>query len=143
MGANQKSAGAWQWQPVNIKEEDKPVDVEDPTKRCMPMMTDADMALKMDPEYRKISEKFYADPAAFEDAFARAWFKLTHRDLGPKSRYLGPEVPNEDLLWQDPIPSTNYTLNDSEIEALKTQVMATNLTASELICTAWDSRPHL
>lgn len=132
-------AGAWQWQPVNIKEEDKPVDVEDPTKRCMPMMTDADMALKMDPEYRKISEKFYADPAAFEDAFARAWFKLTHRDLGPKSRYLGPEVPNEDLLWQDPIPSTNYTLNDSEIEALKTQIMATNLTASELICTAWDS----
>ncbi|MCX2767140.1 catalase/peroxidase HPI [Pseudoalteromonas sp. B530] len=132
-------AGAWQWQPINIKEEDKPVDAEDASKRCMPMMTDADMALKMDPAYRKISEKFYADPDYFNDVFARAWFKLTHRDLGPKSRYLGPEVPNEDLLWQDPVPGVNYTLNDSEISALKQQILATNVTLSELVATAWDS----
>src|SRR5690606_36896458 len=98
-------------EPVNIKEEDKPVDVEDPSIRHNPMMTDADMAMKMDPEYRKISERFYKDPAYFEEVFARAWFKLTHRDLGPKSRYLGPDVPAEDLIWQDPVPAVDYRLS--------------------------------
>ncbi|WP_102796233.1 catalase/peroxidase HPI [Bowmanella denitrificans] len=132
-------AGAWQWQPVDIRDEDKPVDVEDASIRCLPMMTDADMALKMDPEYRKISEKFRADPAYFNEVFARAWFKLTHRDLGPKSRYLGPEVPSEDLIWQDPIPAVDYHLDESEIAELKTRVLASGLTVSELVSTAWDS----
>ena len=112
-------AGAWQWEPINIKEEHKPADVEDPSIRHNPIMTDADMALKMDPEYRKISERFYNDPAYFDDVFARAWFKLTHRDLGPKSRYLGPDVPAEDLIWQDPVPAVSYTLNDAEITDIK------------------------
>jgi catalase-peroxidase len=97
-------AGAWQYQPINIKEKDKPVDVEDPSIRTMPMMTDADMAMKMDPEYRKISERFSKDQAYFSETFARAWFKLTHRDMGPKARYFGPDVPKENLIWQDPIP---------------------------------------
>ncbi|MGC0121659.1 catalase/peroxidase HPI [Pseudoalteromonas piscicida] len=132
-------AGAWQWQPIDIKEEDMPVDAEDPSKRCMPMMTDADMALREDPAYRKISDKFYASPTYFEDVFARAWFKLTHRDLGPKSRYLGPEVPETDLLWQDPVPSVDYVLCESEIVALKQQILGSELTISELITTAWDS----
>ncbi|MBZ9611649.1 catalase/peroxidase HPI [Rheinheimera maricola] len=132
-------AGAWQWQPVNIKEEDKPVDVEDPSVRCMPMMTDADMAMKMDPDYRKISERFYKDPAYFSDVFARAWFKLTHRDLGPKSRYLGSDVPNEDLIWQDPIPAGNADLTAADIAALKNQLLQSGLSQSELIATAWDS----
>ncbi|MDZ7868004.1 MAG: catalase/peroxidase HPI [Rheinheimera sp.] len=132
-------AGAWQWEPVNIKEEDKPVDVEDPSIRKNPMMTDADMALKMDPAYRKISEKFYADPAYFADVFARAWFKLTHRDLGPKSRYLGPDVPAEDLIWQDPIPAVDYCLTDAEIAELKAKTLALGISASDLIATAWDS----
>jgi catalase-peroxidase len=132
-------AGAWQWEPVDIKEQDKPVDVEDPSIRCNPMMTDADMALKMDPEYRKISEKFYADPAYFSDVFARAWFKLTHRDLGPKSRYLGADVPAEDLIWQDPVPSVSYCLTDAEIAQLKAKILATGLSVAELVSTAWDS----
>lgn len=132
-------AGAWQWEPINIKEEDKPVDVEDTSIRYNPIMTDADMAMKMDPEYRKISEKFYQDPAYFSEVFARAWFKLTHRDLGPKSRYLGPEVPNEDLLWQDPIPSVDYRLDASEIVELKAKLLASGLSVSELVATAWDS----
>jgi catalase-peroxidase len=132
-------AGAWQWEPVNIKEEDKPVDVEDPSIRKNPIMTDADMALKMDPAYRKISEKFYADPAYFADVFARAWFKLTHRDLGPKSRYLGPDVPAEDLIWQDPIPTVDYCLTDAEIAELKAKTLALGIPAQDLIATAWDS----
>lgn len=132
-------AGAWQWEPINIKEEDKPVDVEDPTIRYNPIMTDADMAMKMDPEYRKISEKFYQDPAYFSEVFARAWFKLTHRDLGPKSRYLGPEVPSEELIWQDPIPSVDYRLVASEIVELKAKLLASGLSVSELVATAWDS----
>lgn len=132
-------AGAWQWEPINIKEEDKPVDVEDPSIRRNPIMTDADMAMKMDPQYRKISERFYQDPAYFSDVFARAWFKLTHRDLGPKSRYLGPDVPTEDLIWQDPIPSVNYQLTDSEIDDLKRRIFASGLTVQELVTTAWDS----
>lgn len=138
--ALQKSpAGAWQWEPINIKEEDKPVDVEDPSIRYNPIMTDADMAMKMDPEYRKISEKFYQDPAYFSEVFARAWFKLTHRDLGPKSRYLGPEVPAEDLIWQDPIPQVNHNLTAADITELKAKVLATGLSVAELVATAWDS----
>ena len=132
-------AGAWQWKPVVIKQEDMPVDVEDPSIRCMPLMTDADMAMKVDPEYRKISERFHKDPAYFSEVFARAWFKLTHRDLGPKSRYLGPDVPAEDLIWQDPIPKVNYTLSDAEIAELKSKILASGLTISELVATAWDS----
>lgn len=132
-------AGAWQWEPINIKEEDKPIDAHDSSVRRNPIMTDADMAMKMDPEYRKISERFYKDPAYFEDVFARAWFKLTHRDLGPKSRYLGSDVPKEDLIWQDPVPAANYTLSDSDVEALKAAILNTGLTRSELIATAWDS----
>ncbi|MDL3987014.1 catalase/peroxidase HPI [Shewanella xiamenensis] len=132
-------AGAWQWEPINVKEEDKPVDVEDPTIRYNPIMTDADMAMKMDPEYRKISEKFYQDPAYFSEVFARAWFKLTHRDLGPKSRYLGPEIPSEELIWQDPVPSVDYRLDANEIAELKAKLLATGLSISELVATAWDS----
>jgi catalase-peroxidase len=132
-------AGAWQWEPVNIKEEDKPFDAHIPGVRRNPMMTDADMALKMDPGYRKISERFYKDPEYFAEVFAKAWFKLTHRDLGPKSRYLGPDVPKEDLIWQDPIPTVDYTLSESEIEELKVKLLNSGLTRTELINTAWDS----
>jgi catalase-peroxidase len=132
-------AGAWQWEPINIKEEDKPIDAHNPNVRRNPIMTDADMAMKMDPEYRKISERFYKDPQYSADTFARAWFKLTHRDLGPKSRYLGPDVPKEDLIWQDPIPPVNYTLSNAEVEDLKSKLLQSGLTLSELICTAWDS----
>ena len=129
-------AGAWQWEPVDIKEEDKPVDVEDGSTRYNPIMTDADMAMKMDPEYRKISERFYNDPAAFEDAFARAWFKLTHRDMGPKARYIGPEVPQEDLIWQDPVPAGR---SDYDVDAVKAKIADSGLTVSEMVATAWDS----
>ncbi|QEY16358.1 catalase/peroxidase HPI [Cellvibrio sp. KY-GH-1] len=132
-------AGAWQWKPVNIKEEDMPRDVEDPSIRCMPLMTDADMAMKMDPEYRKVSERFANDQAYFSDVFARAWFKLTHRDLGPKARYLGSDVPAEDLIWQDPIPKVDYTLSDAEVADLKAKILASGLSVSELVATAWDS----
>jgi len=132
-------AGAWQYEPVNIAEEDKPLDAHNPNVRRNPMMTDADMALKVDPEYRKISEKFHQDPAYFQEVFARAWFKLTHRDLGPKSRYLGADVPAEDLIWQDPIPTVDYTLSDAEIEDLKIKILNSGLTRTELINTAWDS----
>ncbi|RUO69556.1 catalase/peroxidase HPI [Idiomarina ramblicola] len=132
-------AGAWQWEPIDIKEEDKPVDVEDPSIRHNPIMTDADMAMKMDPDYRKIAEKFYKDPEYFADVFARAWFKLTHRDLGPKDRYLGADVPQEDLIWQDPIPKVDYTLSETEIADLKEKLLNTELTSYELISTAWDS----
>ncbi|MBB1300883.1 catalase/peroxidase HPI [Pseudoalteromonas sp. SR44-8] len=132
-------AGANQWEPVNIKEEDKPVDVEDPSIRLNPIMTDADMAMKMDPSYRKIIERFYNDFDYFTDVFARAWFKLTHRDLGPKSRYLGADIPSEDLIWQDPIPSVDYTLSDAEISELKDKLLNAGISASDLISTAWDS----
>lgn len=132
-------AGASQWEPINIKEEDKVVSVGDPNRKFNPIMTDADMAMKMDPEYRKISEKFYQDPAYFSEVFARAWFKLTHRDLGPKSRYLGPEVPSEELIWQDPIPTVDYRLDASEIVDLKATLLASGLSVSELVATAWDS----
>jgi len=133
----QKSpAGAWQWEPVNIKEEDKPVDVEDPSIRYNPIMTDADMAMKLDPEYRKISERFYKDPEYFSGVFARAWFKLTHRDMGPKARYIGPDVPKEDLIWQDPVPAGR---NDYDIQAVKDKISASGLSISEMVATAWDS----
>ncbi|MCF5889893.1 catalase/peroxidase HPI [Aeromonas veronii] len=133
----QKSpAGANQWEPINIAEEDMPVDVEDPSIRCKPMMTDADMALKFDPEYRKIAERFRDDPAAFSDAFARAWFKLTHRDMGPKSRYVGPYVPTEDLIWQDPVPAGRA---DYDVAAVKARIAASGLSISERVTTAWDS----
>ncbi|MGL4939370.1 catalase/peroxidase HPI [Shewanella sp.] len=132
-------AGAWQWEPVTIKEEDRPVDVEDPSIRCNPIMTDADMALRFDPIYREISERFAADQALFTDAFARAWFKLTHRDMGPRSRYLGPEVPSEELVWQDPVPAVNYQLSDDDVSELKAKLLICSVAASDLIATAWDS----
>jgi catalase-peroxidase len=129
-------AGATQWEPIGIKDEDRPTDVEDSSIRVTPIMTDADMAMIKDPAYRKISERFHADPAYFDEVFARAWFKLTHRDLGPKSRYYGPDVPKEDLIWQDPSPagSTSY-----DVAALKKAIAATPLTTQELVATAWDS----
>ncbi|GEM79407.1 catalase/peroxidase HPI [Vibrio superstes] len=129
-------AGAWQWEPVNINEADKPVDVEDANIRYNPIMTDADMALKVDPEYREISERFHNDPEYFNEVFARAWFKLTHRDMGPKSCYLGPDVPADDLIWQDPIPSgaTGY-----DVESIKAKIKDSGLNLSELVTTAWDS----
>jgi catalase-peroxidase len=129
-------AGAWQWEPIDIKEEDKPADVEDPSIRYNPIMTDADMAMKMDPAYRKISERFYKDPEAFSDAFARAWFKLTHRDMGPKVRYIGPDVPQEDLIWQDPVPAGNTSY---DVEAVKAKIAAAGLSISDMVATAWDS----
>ena len=128
--------GAQQWEPINIKEEDKPVDVEDSSIRYNPIMTDADMAMIKDPIYREISEKFYKNPAYFDEVFARAWFKLTHRDLGPKSRYFGPDVPAEELIWQDPIPTGNTNYKVSEV---KSKIAATDLSVSDLVSTAWDS----
>lgn len=132
-------AGAWQWEPVDIAEEDMPMDAHEAGVRRKPIMTDADMAMKVDPAYRKISERFRNDPAAFEDAFARAWFKLTHRDLGPKSRYLGADVPAEDLIWQDPIPAAAYTPSADEVAQLKAQILNAGLSRADLINTAWDS----
>jgi len=129
-------AGAWQWEPINIKEEDKPVDVEDPSIRYNPIMTDADMAMVKDSDYRSISERFYKDENYFSEVFARAWFKLTHRDMGPKARYLGPDVPTEDLLWQDPVALGN---RDYDVNAVKDAVKASGLSISELVTTAWDS----
>jgi catalase-peroxidase len=129
-------AGAHQWEPTNILEADKPVDVEDSSIRYNPMMTDADMAMIKDPIYLEISKKYHENPALLDDAFARAWFKLTHRDMGPKVRYIGPDVPQEDLIWQDPIPAgtTSY-----DVDAVKAKIEATGLTVSELVATAWDS----
>ena len=129
-------AGAWQWEPVNIKEEDMPVDVEDPSIRLNPIMTDADMAMKFDPEYRRIAERFHQDPAHFSEVFARAWFKLTHRDMGPKARYFGPEVPAEDLIWQDPVPAGK---KDYDLAAVKAQIAASGLSIADRVATAWDS----
>ncbi|MBL8400043.1 MAG: catalase/peroxidase HPI [Candidatus Accumulibacter sp.] len=133
----QKSpAGAHQWEPVHIEEADMPVDVEDPTIRRKPIMTDADMALRFDPKYRKIAERFRDDPDYFSEVFARAWFKLTHRDMGPKARYFGPDVPQEDLIWQDPIPAGR---KDYDLAAVKAKIMASGLSVAELVATAWDS----
>ena len=133
----QKSpAGAWQWEPVNIREEDMPVDVEDPSIRRKPIMTDADMAMRFDPEYRKIAERFHQDQAYFSEVFARAWFKLTHRDMGPKCRYIGPDVPQEDLIWQDPVPAGR---KDYDVAAVKAKIAASGLSVSDMVSTAWDS----
>ncbi len=129
-------AGAQQWEPVDIAEEDKPVDVEDPSIRYNPIMTDADMAMKMDPAYREIIERFAEDQAYFEDCFARAWFKLTHRDMGPKVRYIGPDVPDEDLIWQDPIPAGS---TDYNVDALKAKIAQSGISIGDLVSTAWDS----
>ncbi|APZ48004.1 catalase/peroxidase HPI [Polaribacter reichenbachii] len=129
-------AGATQWAPINIKEEDKPVDVEDPSIRLNPMMTDADMAMKVDPIYREICERFSKDHDYFTETFARAWFKLTHRDMGPKARYFGPDTPTEDLIWQDPIPAGN---TDYDVNLVKEKISSTDLSISELVSTAWDS----
>lgn len=129
-------AGANQWEPVDIKEADMPVDVEDLKTHHKPMMTDADMALKVDPEFRKISERFHKDPDYFDEVFARAWFKLIHRDMGPKARYIGPDVPKEDLIWQDPIPvgNTSYDVN-----AVKSKIRDSGLSIADCVATAWDS----
>ncbi len=129
-------AGAWQWMPINIREEDMPVDVEDPSIRVMPIMTDADMAMKMDPAYRAICERFMNDHAYFSDTFARAWFKLTHRDMGPKVRYYGPETPAEDLIWQDPVPAGR---TDYDVAAARALIASAGLTVAEMVATAWDS----
>ncbi|TVQ52173.1 MAG: catalase/peroxidase HPI [Rhodobacteraceae bacterium] len=129
-------AGAWQWEPIGIKEEDKPVDSEDPSIRRNPIMTDADMAMKMDPVYREISEKFYKNPDYFSETFARAWFKLTHRDMGPKVRYFGPDAPQEDLIWQDPVPAGR---TDYDVAAVKAKIAATGLSVADMVATAWDS----
>ncbi|MEO5620958.1 MAG: catalase/peroxidase HPI [Cypionkella sp.] len=129
-------AGANQWQPIDIKPEDMPVDVEDPSIRRMPIMTDADMAMKVDPIYRAILERFSNDFAAFSDAFARAWFKLTHRDMGPKVRYIGPDVPAEDLIWQDPVPAGN---TGYDVAGVKAKIAASGLSVQDLVTTAWDS----
>ena len=112
------------------------MDVEDPSIRRNPIMTDADMAMKMDPAYRKISERFHKDPAYFSRVFARAWFKLTHRDMGPKARYIGPEVPQEDLIWQDPVPAGR---KDYDVAAVKAKIAASGLSVAEMVATAWDS----
>ncbi|MCB9994308.1 MAG: catalase/peroxidase HPI [Hyphomicrobiaceae bacterium] len=129
-------AGAWQWEPVSIAEADMPRDASDPSKRHNPMMTDADMAMKIDPVYNAICQKFMADPDYFKDTFARAWFKLTHRDMGPKARYFGPDVPGEDLIWQDPVPagSTSY-----DVAAVKAKIAASGLSLADMVSTAWDS----
>jgi catalase-peroxidase len=129
-------AGASQWKAINIKPEDMPVDVEDPSIRTQPMMTDADMGLKMDPAYRVILARFAKDPDYFSQVFARAWFKLTHRDLGPKARYIGPEVPQEDLIWQDPVPAGK---SDYDVTAVAAKIVASGLSVSDMVTTAWDS----
>jgi len=133
-------AGAWQWTPKDLREEDMAPDAEDPSKKVPIIMTTADMAMRMDPDYEKISRHFHENPEEFADAFARAWYKLTHRDMGPKTRYLGPEVPDEDLIWQDPIPAVDHPLVDAaDIAALKEKILASGLSVSELVRTAWAS----
>ena len=133
-------AGAWQWLAKDVADEDMAPDAHDPSKRHRPMMTTADMAMRMDPIYEKISLRFRDNPDEFADAFARAWFKLTHRDMGPKVRYLGSEVPEENLVWQDPVPAVDHTLVDaSDIAQLKASILATGLSTSELVGTAWCS----
>ncbi|OBV10325.1 catalase/peroxidase HPI [Erythrobacter dokdonensis] len=131
-------AGAFQWEPINPDPEDMAPDARDPSKKVPTMMTTADMALKRDPEYRKISEKFLNDQAALDDAFARAWFKLCHRDMGPKIRYMGPEVPAEDLIWQDPVPP-GRPASDAEVARFKAAILGSGLSVSELVKAAWAS----
>ena len=138
--ATKSPAGAWQWRPKNGAGADAVPDAHDPSKRHAPMMTTADMAMRMDPIYEPISRHFHANPDAFADAFARAWFKLTHRDMGPRSRYLGSEVPDEELIWQDPIPAVTHELIDErDIASLKAEILASGLSVSELVSAAWAS----
>ena len=133
-------AGAWQWKPANGAGSDTVPDAHDPDKRHAPMMTTADMAMRMDPIYESISRRFHENPDEFADAFARAWFKLTHRDMGPRARYLGPEVPAEELIWQDPIPAVTHELIDEQdVAALKARILASGLSVSQLVSTAWAS----
>ncbi|NRR02695.1 catalase/peroxidase HPI [Brevibacillus sp. RS1.1] len=132
-------AGAHQWVAVNPADEHLAPDAEDASVRVPTMMTTADMALRMDPAYEKISRRYYENPEEFADAFATAWFKLTHRDMGPRSRYLGPEVPEEDFIWQDPVPAAEYELTDADVAELKTRILDSGLTVSELVTTAWAS----
>jgi len=133
-------AGAWQWTPKQATDSNTAPAAHDASKKVPIIMTDADMAMRMDPIYEPIARRFHKDPEAFADAFARAWFKLTHRDMGPKSRYLGPEVPKEDLIWQDPIPAVDHPLiDDQDVASLKAQVLASGLSVSELVSTAWAS----
>ena len=133
-------AGANQWLAKNVEDEDMVVDAHDPSKKRRPMMTTADLSLRFDPIYEPIARRYLANPKQFADAFARAWFKLTHRDMGPRSRYLGPEVPKEELIWQDPIPAVNHKLiNKSDIASLKSKILASGLSVSELVSTAWAS----
>ncbi|MBZ0144697.1 MAG: catalase/peroxidase HPI, partial [Rhodocyclaceae bacterium] len=133
-------SGAWQWVPANVADKDLAPAAHDPSKKVTTIMTTADLALRMDPIYGPISRRFHKDPQAFADAFARAWFKLTHRDLGPRSRYLGPEVPAEALVWQDPVPPVDHPLIDAkDIADLKAKILATGLSISELVSTAWAS----
>ncbi|MEY4740599.1 MAG: hypothetical protein RL402_124, partial [Actinomycetota bacterium] len=129
-------AGAWIYEPINIEEADMPVDVEDASIKVKPAMTDADMAMVKDPIYREISEKFYANPDYFSEVFAKAWFKLTHRDMGPRTRYIGPDAPSEDLIWQDPIPAGNKNF---DVAAAKSKIAASGLAIGDLVATAWDS----
>ncbi len=133
-------AGAYIWLSKDTAEEDMIADAHDPSKKHRPMMTTADLSLKFDPAFEKIAKRYLANPEEFADAFARAWFKLTHRDMGPRSRYLGPEVPAEDLVWQDPIPPLDHKLIDEkDISELKNEILAANLSISELVSTAWAS----
>ena len=132
-------SGAKQWTPINVKPEHLIPDAHDPAKKYPPMMTTADLSLRFDPLYAPIARRFHQDPAAFADAFARAWFKLTHRDMGPKSRYLGADVPAEELIWQDPIPVANYLPTESEVSQLKQRILQSGLSVGELVSTAWDS----
>ena len=133
-------AGAWQWLAKDVKPEHMIPDAHDPSKKHRPMMTTADLSLRFDPIYEKISRRFHKDPQAFADAFARAWFKLTHRDMGPISRYLGPEVPKEQLIWQDPVPAVNHELiGEQDVAALKSKILASGLSTSQLVTTAWAS----
>ena len=129
-------AGAWQWEPVNIADKDKPIDSSNPSHKNNPIMTDADMAMKMDPIYKEISLKFKEDHDYFSDTFARAWFKLTHRDMGPKVRYVGPNIPSEELIWQDPVPTGN---KDFDLDAIKEKISNSGLSISDRVCVAWDS----
>ena len=129
-------AGAWQWEPVDIDEKDKPIDSSNPSIRKNPIMTDADMAMKMDPIYKEISLKFKEDHEYFSDTFTRAWFKLTHRDMGPKVRYIGPDIPAEDLIWQDPIPPGNKNF---DVDSVKEKISNSGLSISDRVCIAWDS----
>jgi catalase-peroxidase len=133
-------AGAWQWTPKEATDENVAPAAHDPAKRVPIIMTDADMAMRMDPSYEQIARRFHQHPDEFADAFARAWFKLTHRDMGPKSRYLGPEVPAEDLVWQDPVPPVEHALVDAyDVANLKAAVLASGLSVQELVSTAWAS----